>query len=73
MKHFIEQLKMRFFDWLSIDKEMPCHAFGGLTGYGYNEIGDPGVGVRLCNKNRWHIDSHMYEVKYHRLYGKGAE
>lgn len=57
-------LKARIFDWLSLDAQR-CYAYGGLT-----HIWDDGttVGIRLCGKNRWHIDSHAYETEQHRLY-----
>lgn len=64
MKHLLENLKVRFYDWLSLD-EQRCLSFGGL--------GQDGniVMVRVCEKNRWHIDSHAYIFEEHRVvYGK---
>lgn len=68
-KNFLEQRKMQFFDWLSLDSQT-CKSFCNVVGYGYNDDGKASVGVRLCSKNRWHIDSHAYEVEYHALQGR---
>jgi hypothetical protein len=42
---------------------MRCNAFGGIVSDrhyagGRSEVG----GVRLCDKDRWHTDSHTYEI-----------
>lgn len=52
-KHLLDQLKVHFYDWLSLDAQR-CLAFGDMG------KDDNGVYVRVCEKNRWHIDSHEY-------------
>lgn len=71
MKHWLEQFKMRFWDWMSVTKEFPCHSFGGQVRH--IKLPDPEIGmeVRVCTKQRWHIDSHAYEfVKFPYVYPK---
>ena len=48
--------------WVPRDR-MRCNAFGGIVSDrhyagGRSEVG----GVRLCDKDRWHTDSHTYEI-----------
>jgi hypothetical protein len=61
VKRLLENLKVRLFDWLSLDGQK-CLAFGGL---GRSDNSDA-VHVRVCEKNRWHIDSHAYVFEEHR-------
>ena len=64
MKLF-DNLKVRFFDWLSLDGQK-CLSFGGLGRDGNIAY------VRVCEKNRWHIDSHSYVFEEHSyVYDKG--
>lgn len=60
MKYWLAQFKMRFWDWMSVDKQFPCHSFGGVVRH--TKLPDPpAYEVRVCTKNRWHVDSHAYE------------
>lgn len=39
----------------------PCRSYGGVQIYG--QVADRRVKVRVCNKRRWHIDSHCYDIE----------
>lgn len=60
IRSFLDALPVHFFEWLALDGQK-CLSFGGVSGYGYDDSGKAGVIIRICNKNRWHTDSHAYD------------
>jgi hypothetical protein len=53
VSHWRQQRFFRALERFELAEDMPCDAFGGCD--------RERTRVRLCDKRRWHLDSHAYE------------